>query len=412
MSELPSCAEIAFSTVQNARATATHAITLAEAFKEITGQRHAATVALIREHVTAGRKEDASALKEKLPAFMFSGTFARRKADALQRHSGLLVLDFDGCGIEQKAALAADPHAVLAFVSPSGNGLKLVVSVEADPATHGASFDAARAYFRERFNLDADPTGSDVTRLCFASHDPDAIFKPDAVSLPFEQMQPHDTLHNEDTMNDTVKTQGGLNEDLMRLWDAKGTTALYTVIELIHRTIPKKYGMRHRRALDFARGLRFNCGLPDLNRDQLRTYARQWYETALYAFTTKVFDETFGDIIQGYKDATTPLGEASTAYDVAWKKVKDGKAIAAESKEYEDPRVKNLVNLCFALRDAQNEFYLSARVAGRLLGVSHATANEWMTRMLCSQFKLLKCIKKGNSGEGASIYRWNSSKND
>ena len=82
--------------------------------------------------------------KEKqLPAVTFSGTFpkGKRKAKHLADHSGLITIDIDGLPPEQipqlLAELAEMPHVVLAFVSPSGLGIKVIVPCGSD--THKRS---------------------------------------------------------------------------------------------------------------------------------------------------------------------------------------------------------------------------------------------------------------------------------
>ena len=79
----------------------------------------------------------------KLPAVTFAGTFPpeKRKALHLDAHSGLVVLKFCGVTTEQipdlLAALAQDPQVVLAFISPSEQGIKVVVRV--NPVFHANS---------------------------------------------------------------------------------------------------------------------------------------------------------------------------------------------------------------------------------------------------------------------------------
>jgi hypothetical protein len=372
-------------------------ISLQEFHNEVTAETYREPIEQIRHLKSNGDAETAEARKKSLPSVTPSGIFITRKITGLDRHSGLLCVDFDHCGASNKGRLAADKHSLLTFISPSGDGVKVFVKI--DPHHHNESFKYAQNYYLEHYALTVDPKCSDVCRLCFMSYDPDAVLNLESVVLPFVVPPPEVTLHNVDTMN----TQCRRIEDTMRGVGGRGA---YTVDELIQRTIPSRHGLRHQQAFAFARGLKFNCGLPPLGSAQLKAYARQWHAKALYAMSTKWFDETWGDIMQGYRDATTPLGKSATAYDAAWARVKEGTVSTPEAENFEDPRIKNLVYLCYALRNASGEFFLSARTAGSLLGVSHTQANEWLTRLLCRQFRILECVKKGNSGEGASTYRW------
>ena len=58
------------------------------------------------------------------------------------------------------------------FVSPSGEGLKLGVSI--DGGRHERSFEAAREYFKTTYGLEIDEKVKDRQRLCFVSYDPEA----------------------------------------------------------------------------------------------------------------------------------------------------------------------------------------------------------------------------------------------
>ncbi len=120
-------------------------------------------------------------LKCNLPGILFSGTFSKRKAEALQTHSGLLALDFDHLGQTLpgiKETLRTDPHVLATFISPSGDGLKVLVAIIAtDEATHKACYAAAEQYFRDEYGLTTDPSGKDVSRLCFVSYDPDLFIR-------------------------------------------------------------------------------------------------------------------------------------------------------------------------------------------------------------------------------------------
>jgi hypothetical protein len=70
------------------------------------------------------------------------------------------------------------------FVSPTGDGLKAVFRVPADPAKHKENIRAVEKYVRDLTGLRIDEACSDVARLCFMSHDPDAYLNEKAVELP------------------------------------------------------------------------------------------------------------------------------------------------------------------------------------------------------------------------------------
>lgn len=119
---------------------------------------------------------EAKAMKARLPAVTFGGTFCKRSGGGLKARSGLVALDFDDLlDVERKRThLSRDPHTVLVYVTPSGNGLRWVCKT--DPAIdYLACWNAAAEYCKANYNLDADESTKDVTRLGYLAHDPKAF---------------------------------------------------------------------------------------------------------------------------------------------------------------------------------------------------------------------------------------------
>ncbi len=102
-----------------------------------------------------------------------------------------LFLDIDQCpdGPQKlKTILAQDERAALIFVSPSGQGLKVLFKL-AQPIAHTKQYsDYYRQFahdFARQYDLaeGLDLRTSDATRACFLSSDPEAFFRPDPVPL-------------------------------------------------------------------------------------------------------------------------------------------------------------------------------------------------------------------------------------
>ena len=92
-------------------------------------------------------KSDRNELKKKLPAVCFSGQFNKRNDSSIIMHSGLICLDFDGYDtkklmLSHKQQLSQDKYVYSVFVSPSGNGLKVLVRVPSDVDNHVNFFNA------------------------------------------------------------------------------------------------------------------------------------------------------------------------------------------------------------------------------------------------------------------------------
>ena len=134
-----------------------------------------------------------------LPAVTFSGIFpkGKRKAQHLVDHSGLITIDIDGLPQEQipdlLAELAQMPHVVLAFVSPSGLGIKVIVRVDPIPANdleHKGAYQACLDFFEDlasEYSFEIDTSGKDCSRLCYLSHDPLAIFHTDTPPIEWDK---------------------------------------------------------------------------------------------------------------------------------------------------------------------------------------------------------------------------------
>lgn len=156
----------------------------------------AQAVGALRAAIAKGNKNRAKMIKESLPAVTISGTFFGRANDRLEEHNGLLQVDFDKLPPGQVdaafAALSGDPHTLVAARSPSLTGVKgaIRVPVAEDGTGHAEAFAAAERYFREVHNLTLDTACKDVARLCFVTHDPEAVYNPNAAVLDVEKWGP------------------------------------------------------------------------------------------------------------------------------------------------------------------------------------------------------------------------------
>lgn len=132
-----------------------------------------------RDLITSIRNEkdktQRNELKKNLPAICFSGTFSKRSDDAIINHSGLICLDFDGYDnldemMIDKERISKDKYTMSVFVSPSGNGLKVIVKIPSEVDNHKRYFDA----LGEHFNSDKfDISTKNVSRVCYESYDQD-----------------------------------------------------------------------------------------------------------------------------------------------------------------------------------------------------------------------------------------------
>jgi len=119
-------------------------------------------------------KSERNELKKKLPSICFSGKFSKRADFALLEHSGLMCLDFDGYEkqkdlIEDKGRLMKNRYVYSVFISPSGNGLKVIVRIPNDAENHVKYFNSLEKHFDSAY---FDKTSKNISRVCYESYDP------------------------------------------------------------------------------------------------------------------------------------------------------------------------------------------------------------------------------------------------
>lgn len=156
------------------------AVTMANVIDQIRAPspETAALIARIRAEADKAKRRG---LKQDLPAVTFGARFETvRRATAPYLPSRWTVVDVDG--IDQSTAVVlrarALPGCKLAFLSPSARGVKFVVEVDPTPTApdeHKAATIAVMEAYAAALGHEVDPSGKDVTRLCFLSHDPDLV---------------------------------------------------------------------------------------------------------------------------------------------------------------------------------------------------------------------------------------------
>ena len=178
--------DIEFSLFNNLKDVKPQRITLFNLYWEI---KKCKVESLIKKVRAQKDKKERDKLKAKnLPSVTLSGVFegGHGKVNFVEA-SFLMQIDFDGVDTAQTMrTLVGDPHTALAFISPSGTGIKGVVRYEGE---HLAAFEALEAYYLEQYGLVMDKNCKDISRLCYLSADPDVYYNPDAQIFVFEAKQ-------------------------------------------------------------------------------------------------------------------------------------------------------------------------------------------------------------------------------
>lgn len=134
------------------------------------------TIELLR---TIEDKKGKDKIKGTLPGVTFCGTFTSRKKENLKQGSGLAILDFDklDSATEFKNELKSNDFIMSAWISPSGNGVKALVKIPV--IQNDAEYKNIFKQLKELFPT-LDDSGSDISRLCFESYDPDIYINLDS----------------------------------------------------------------------------------------------------------------------------------------------------------------------------------------------------------------------------------------
>ena len=133
-----------------------------------------ATKGLVQKIRLEKRKPERNELKKQLPAICFSGTFNKRSDASILNHSGLICLDFDGYEkqkelLQDKETISKNKYTFSVFISPSGNGLKVLVKIPADTENHTNYFNSLEKHFNSPY---FDKTSKNISRVCYESYDP------------------------------------------------------------------------------------------------------------------------------------------------------------------------------------------------------------------------------------------------
>lgn len=146
-------------------------------------------------------KAEKRKLKNKLPCICFSGMFKKRKDEALIQHSGLIVLDFDH--VEDLPGLInqinSDPYTYASFVSPSGDGLKVLVKIPPVVENHRKAFAALKQKYPN-----IDDSGVNESRICFASWDENLYLNENSLvylDIIEDKVKPKNVVVNEYAVN-------------------------------------------------------------------------------------------------------------------------------------------------------------------------------------------------------------------
>lgn len=148
-----------------------------------------------------------------LPFVTFGGTFSpTRRIQYVQVPTGLFTIDIDHYGTTEqvenlKNRMSEDMELspVLLFVSPCGDGLKVVSLIRQeihDDGDYKRAYSAVERYIKETYRIDIDKACKNIDRVCYLCYDPNVILLQAGEGFDVDKWFPQ-----EPTMNPQTKKQ-------------------------------------------------------------------------------------------------------------------------------------------------------------------------------------------------------------
>nr|WP_315150904.1 VapE domain-containing protein [uncultured Flavobacterium sp.] len=178
--------------------------TISTILEEIKTGKYRPGIIYLRKSLAENKTEAYNKAKKSLPAFTPSGKFVGgRKLEFRADYSSCIILDIDklsAADLQNAKHLANQSEFTFAsFISPSGNGLKILVKINSDKANHKEAFLLVQAHYESILKLEIDKSGKDLTRLCFYSYDENLYYNENAkiFSVTEQEKEPKANIERE-----------------------------------------------------------------------------------------------------------------------------------------------------------------------------------------------------------------------
>jgi DNA-binding transcriptional MerR regulator len=133
-------------------------------------------------------------------------------------------LDFDGYTkqkelLQDKENLSKNKYVFSVFISPSGNGLKVLVKIPADAENHTMYFNSLEKYFNSPY---FDKTSKNLSRVCYESYDPlIAINENSSIWDKIEEPEYTEVSKTRDKATIPITDENKIVEILVKWWEKK-----------------------------------------------------------------------------------------------------------------------------------------------------------------------------------------------
>jgi len=150
-------------------------------------------------------------------------TISYRTDRGVAEHSGLICVDLDKFEDNEtmmfkKDTLTLDKYVYSVFVSPSGEGLKILVKIPNEVENHRAYFYGLKDHFDSKY---FDDSCVNESRVCYISYDPDIYINNDSLVFNKKKEQPKPIAEIPKTRVDVKVDDDVVISGLLKWWNEK-----------------------------------------------------------------------------------------------------------------------------------------------------------------------------------------------
>lgn len=195
-----------------------------------------------------------SQIKKQLPCILWQGIFKEKADSGVQSLSSLMCIDIDHKSPQEldsyRQRLSCEPWVMGFFISPSGDGLKVIVKTDNyDVAAYKSCYRQLEQYFCDNYGIVPDSKCEPLSQGCFMSYDPNPYYNPGATDFhlvydpAFEK--PHEEMQNTGTstpfeLHEQTKV-GALCNQLRAMSSGLSDEQIIKILDLKFSRYPQNY---------------------------------------------------------------------------------------------------------------------------------------------------------------------------
>ena len=252
--------------------------------KDIQEGKYSAQIKNVRLYINDKPKRDIE--KKKLPLISFAGTFSQRSNFKLIQSSGVACLDYDNCSDlnQLKNEVNNDNFTFCSFVSPSGNGLKVLVKIPfVDNDEDYKSFYLELQKHYNRYGV-TDESTKDISRASFVSYDSELYLNVDAETFTDRYVIPE---YNQQKVIFKIDDENEVAQRLLVWFKKHWTTGQNRNNNLFKLCSAfNDYGVSQSIALDYC----MQYQSKDFSRREIESLVKSAYKNT-FNFGTKAFED-------------------------------------------------------------------------------------------------------------------------